>query len=134
MHHGWGIEVTYRDLKQHLGFGDSQARTRLAVERTAPLIGLLYTLVVLWYAEAGIHSPFDVLPLRPWYRQKKAPSFEDMLEAARRAARQTGFVDELGGTGLAEKPGGRGTSDRDDEAEEGRPRTFWKPPPWAKAA
>jgi hypothetical protein len=34
-------------LKQLLGFGDSQARTQRAVERTAPFVGLLFTLTVL---------------------------------------------------------------------------------------
>lgn len=81
----WGIEVTFRDLKQHLGFAESSARTPRAVQRTAPFVGLLYTLVVLWYAECGHRSPFDVWPCRPWYARKRHPSFEDMLWAVRRA-------------------------------------------------
>lgn len=89
----WAIEVTFRDLKQLLGFADSQARTRRAVERTAPFVGLLFTLIVLWYAEAGHRSRFDVWPLRPWYRTKTDPSFEDMLWAARRAVADMGVAD-----------------------------------------
>ncbi len=42
-------------------------------------------LVVLWYAEAGHGSRWDVWPCRPWYRRKVSPSFEDMLWAVRRA-------------------------------------------------
>src|SRR5690606_24475156 len=45
----WSVEVCFRDLKQLLGFGDSQARLRCAVERTAPFVGLLSTLLVLWF-------------------------------------------------------------------------------------
>lgn len=89
----WAIEVTFRDLKQLLGFAESQARARRAVERTAPFVGLLFTLVVLWYAEAGHRSRFDVWPLRPWYRTKTDPSFEDMLWAARRAIADPGVAD-----------------------------------------
>ena len=49
----WAIEVTFRDLKQLLGFSESQAWTRLAVLRTAPFVGIVYSVVVLWYAEFG---------------------------------------------------------------------------------
>ena len=89
----WGIEVTFRDLKQHLGFAESSARTPRAVQRTAPFVGLLYTLVVLWYAEAGHRSGWDVWPCRPWYPRKTTPSFEDMLWAVRRAVASQGVAD-----------------------------------------
>jgi len=89
----WAIEVTFRDLKQLLGFAESQARARRSVERTAPFVGLLFTLVVLWYAEAGHGSRFDVWPYRPWYRTKSTPSFEDMLWAVRRALMGVGIPD-----------------------------------------
>ena len=81
----WGIEITFRDRKQHLGFAETSARTAWAVQRSAPFVGLLYTLVVLWYAEAGHRSRWDVWPCRSWYRRKLTPSFEDMLWALRRA-------------------------------------------------
>jgi hypothetical protein len=42
----WAIKVCFRDLKQNFGFAQSSARTRAAVERVAPLVGLTYTLVV----------------------------------------------------------------------------------------
>ncbi len=40
----WGIEVLFRDLKQLLGFASSRARSPLAVLRTAPWVGVCYTL------------------------------------------------------------------------------------------
>jgi hypothetical protein len=89
----WSIEVTFFDLKQFMGFADSQARTRLAVLRTAPFVGLLYTLVVLWYADIGHTSPFAVIPFRPWYTTKTGPSFPDMLGAAQRAVAHAGLFD-----------------------------------------
>lgn len=89
----WAIEVTFYDLKQHLGFGDSQAWTQLAVERTAPFVGLLFTLVTLWYATAAHGTTLASLPVRPWYRQKAGPSFADMLGAAQRAIARSGIWD-----------------------------------------
>ncbi|ABS27487.1 transposase [Anaeromyxobacter sp. Fw109-5] len=81
----WAIEVCFRDLKQLLGFGDSSARKRAAVERTAPFVGLVYTTLVLWFAE-GIHrSRIAAPPLRPWYRHKHGLCFADVLRAAQRA-------------------------------------------------
>jgi hypothetical protein len=89
----WAIEVSFRDLKQLLGFGDSQARTQRAVERTAPFVGLLFTLTVLWYAEAGHRSRWDLWPVRPWYRTKLDPSFQDMLSALQRAVAGISILD-----------------------------------------
>lgn len=81
----WSIEVCFRDLKQLLGFGDSSARKKCAVERTAPFVGFTYTTLVLWFMQ-GIHqSSLATPPLRPWYTHKEGLSFADVLRAAQRA-------------------------------------------------
>jgi len=81
----WAIEVCFRELKQLLGFGDSSARKRAAVERTAPFVGLIYTTLVLWFTE-GVHlTRIATPPLRPWYRHKQGLCFADVLRAAQRA-------------------------------------------------
>jgi hypothetical protein len=78
----WSVEVTFHDSKQHLGFEQPQGWSRRAVERTAPLAMLLYSLVVLWFAREGHRSwqPLDC----PWYTSKAEPSFADMLATLRR--------------------------------------------------
>lgn len=81
----WAIEVCFRDLKQLLGFGDSSARKRAAVERTAPFVGLIYTTLVLWFAEGVHRTRVATPPLRPWYRHKQGLCFADVLRAAQRA-------------------------------------------------
>lgn len=81
----WAIEVFFRDAKQLLGFADSQARKEAAVLRVAPLVGLLYTALVIWFAEGAFTSPFAAPPVRPWYPHKRGLSFADILRAARRA-------------------------------------------------
>ena len=44
----WQIEVCFRDLKQHLGFGAGPARSRHAVERVTPFAAYVYSITVLW--------------------------------------------------------------------------------------
>lgn len=77
----WSIEVTHRDGKQHLGFEDPQGWSRRAVERTAPLGLMLYSLVVLWFAWEG-HREWEPLS-GGWYVGKTDPSFADMLRTLR---------------------------------------------------
>ncbi len=81
----WGIEVFFREAKQLLGFADSSARRENAVLRTAPFVGLLYTVLVLWFLEGASNHTFALPPVRPWYTHKSGVSFADMLRAARRA-------------------------------------------------
>jgi len=77
----WSIEVAFHDSKQHLGFEQPQGWTRKAVERTAPLAMLLYSLIVLWFAREGhcVYKPLEC----PWYTAKCEPSFADMLATLR---------------------------------------------------
>ena len=83
----WTLEVSFHDQKQALGFEDPQQQAERAVARSAPLAGLVYALVLLWYAgqvEQGLARGWLV---RPWYRSKTAPSFLDMLTALRQDSR-----------------------------------------------
>jgi hypothetical protein len=78
----WSIEVTFENSKQLLGFGDAANRLPLAVERTAPMSMILYSLIVLWFHREGYQ--FVQFPDRPWYTRKSLPSFADMLSTLRR--------------------------------------------------
>ncbi len=78
----WSLEVTFHDSKQSLGFEEPQGWTRRAVERTAPMAMLLYSLIVLWFAEEG-HHHYRAFK-RPWYTTKAHASFADMLATLRR--------------------------------------------------
>jgi hypothetical protein len=80
----WSAEVTIHDSKHYLGFEDPQGWTRKAVERTAPVAMLLYSLIVLWFAKTG-HCFYRASNL-PWYRSKAEPSFRDMLITLRRTS------------------------------------------------
>jgi len=100
----WAIEVCFRDLKQLLGFGDSSARKRAAVERTAPFVGLVYTTLVLWFAEGVHRTRIATPPLRPWYRHKQGLCFADVLRAAQRALSPLDVLDPRRGLGNLRKP------------------------------
>jgi len=89
----WGIEVCFRNLKQLLGFADSCARKAQAVERTAPFVGLIYTTLVLWYAQCARNTPAAAFPIRPWYRGKAGPSFADVLRTAQRVLATADILD-----------------------------------------
>jgi hypothetical protein len=82
----WFIELAFRNLKQLLGFGQSSARKRQAVERTAPFVGITYSFLVLWFVDHVFGSPSElaVPPVRPWYRHKHGLSFADVLRTAQR--------------------------------------------------
>jgi DDE superfamily endonuclease len=88
----WAIEVLFRDLKQLLGFAASRARTPLAVLRTAPWVGICYSLLVLWYVQLAAPLPHLGLPLRPWYRTKQTVSFADILRLAQRTLAPADWV------------------------------------------
>ena len=80
----WAIECTFENSKQFLGLEDPANRLPKAVERTAPLALVLYTLVVVWFQVRG--HLFLRFPRRPWYRRKREPSFADLLTTLRRVS------------------------------------------------
>jgi DDE superfamily endonuclease len=82
----WAIECTFENCKQFLGLEDPANRLPQAVRRTAPTALLLYTLVVVWFQQAG-HA-WVRFPERPWYPQKQEPSFADLLTTLRRVSHE----------------------------------------------
>jgi hypothetical protein len=80
----WAIECTFENCKQLLGLEDPANRLPKAVERTAPMALILYSLVVVWFHQTGHRSLR--FPFRPWYLQKQEPSFADLLTTLRRVS------------------------------------------------
>jgi hypothetical protein len=83
----WSIEVVFSQMRQNLGVGQARNRTAHAVNRTLPFGLTVYTLIILWYAQHG-HPTQDAAAhrsLSPWYTTKTDPSFQDMIDALRRA-------------------------------------------------
>jgi SRSO17 transposase len=80
----WAIECTFENCKQLLGLEDPANRLPKAVERTAPMALIVYSLVVVWFHQTG--HRFLRFPVRPWYRRKHEPSFADLLTTLRRVS------------------------------------------------
>ena len=77
----WAIECTFENCKQLMGLGEQANRVAKAIERTAPMAFLLYSIVVVWFHRVG-HALVQ-FPVRPWYPCKQEPSFADMLTTLR---------------------------------------------------
>lgn len=92
----WAIEVTFENSKQLLGLEDPANRTERAVRRTAPMALVLYSLIIAWFHQHGHRQV--TFPDRPWYRQKREPSFGDMLTTLRRLSWTEHFQRLLPGT------------------------------------
>src|SRR5438309_1379171 len=65
---------------------DLAARLPKAVQRTAPMALMIYSLMIVWFHKTGHQSVR--FPSSPWYRNKQEPSFADMLTTLRRVSYQ----------------------------------------------
>jgi DDE superfamily endonuclease len=76
----WNIEVTFEELRAHLGFETQRQWSTRAIERTTPCLFGLFSLVVL---VAKVLHP-ETLPVaqRRWYPKEEA-TFSDALAAVR---------------------------------------------------
>lgn len=78
----WSIEVTFEEVRAHLGFTTPRNRSARSVLRTAPCLMGLFSLVSLIFARHVRDR--DVKPLSsPWYA-KAEPTFSDAIAAVRR--------------------------------------------------
>jgi hypothetical protein len=57
------------------------------------MAGLVYDLVLLWYAGRVQQGLATGWLARPWYRSKTTPSFQDMLAAVRQESWRLYFSD-----------------------------------------
>ena len=85
----WAIEVTFENSKQFLGLEDPANRLPRAVQRTAPMALLLYSMIVVWFHRLG--HRWVRFPDRPWYTKKAEPSFADLLSTLRRVSWEETF-------------------------------------------
>lgn len=90
----WSIEVTFEEGKELAGVADARNRTKNAVERTVPFGFYSMSILVAWFAAAGIDHNAIVTARRriaPWYTTKTAVSFTDILTTARRVLTASKF-------------------------------------------
>ncbi len=79
----WQLEVTFEQVRAHLGVESQRQWSDLAILRTTPALFGLFSLVTLLAHHLQAQQPF-VLPQSAWYR-KALPTFIDALAAVRRS-------------------------------------------------
>ena len=78
----WTTEVTFAEVRRHLGVETQRQWSDRAIARTTPVLLGLYSLVALWADELRRGSA--ILPRAAAWYAKRAPTFSDALAAVRR--------------------------------------------------
>lgn len=87
----WQLEVTFREVRDHLGVETQRQWSDKAIARTTPCLLGLFSLVTLLGRQLTPHAR-RITATSAWY-QKQRPTFSDTLAAVRRELwREQGFV------------------------------------------
>jgi len=78
----WPVEVTFREVRDHLGFESQRQWSDAAIGRTTPCLLGLFSLVALFASQLAPRTRCAVWTAA-WYR-KQQPTFADTLAAVRR--------------------------------------------------
>ena len=71
----WQLEVTFEEVRAHLGVETQRQWSDMAILRTTPALLALFSIVVTLAHQLQTQHPFD-LPNTAWY-QKSLPTFSD---------------------------------------------------------
>jgi len=78
----WSVGVAFSESKQFLGLHDPHVWSEGSVGRAHPMAWFVQSVTIVWYGVAGKDGS-QVQRDRPWYTEKKTPTFADMLGALR---------------------------------------------------
>jgi hypothetical protein len=78
----WSVEVTFEEVRAHLGFETQRQWSDRAIARTSPVLLALYSLVILLALQLSQGGPIPV-EATAWYH-KPEPTFVDCLALVRR--------------------------------------------------
>jgi hypothetical protein len=81
----WSVEVTFREVREHLGVETQRQWNSPAITRTTPLLLGLFSLVTLWAQHLVQQQPDQIRSMRhsAWYVKEQA-TFSDALAWVRR--------------------------------------------------
>jgi hypothetical protein len=79
------MEATFQEVRQRLGFETQRHWSEMAIQRTAPALLTLFSLVALFAHQRKVRMPQAVRPAA-WY-EKKRPTFCDALALYRMCRR-----------------------------------------------
>jgi hypothetical protein len=83
----WQLEVTFQEVRRHLGFETQRQWSDSAIRRTTPALLGLFSLVTL-FAHRQMRQAADVFRQAAWYH-KAHPTFTDALGLVRKELRDT---------------------------------------------
>ena len=78
----WQLEVTFQEMRRHLGFESQRQWSDMAIQRTTPALLGLFSLVTL-FAHRRMVQAAGALRQAAWYH-KKLPTFADALALGRK--------------------------------------------------
>jgi hypothetical protein len=78
----WTVEVTFEEVRAHLGVESQRQWSDLAIARTTPILMALFSLVTIW-ADSLHKQNLLVIKHSAWY-QKSHPTFSDAIACVRR--------------------------------------------------
>ena len=80
----WQLEVTFQEVRRHLGFETQRQWSEMAIRRTIPALLGLFSLVTLFAhrPKQGAYLP-AVVKRAAWY-DKRLPTFSDALALVRK--------------------------------------------------
>lgn len=78
----WSVEVTFAEVRRHLGVETQRQWSDLAIARTTPCLLALFSLVALWASDLAARGL--VQPRRAAWYAKPEVTFSDALAAVRR--------------------------------------------------
>ena len=78
----WNIEVTFEEMRAHLGFETQRQWSDLAIARTTPVLFGLFSMIVLMAVELSKSNDVRILNCA-WYKKSNA-TFSDIIALVRR--------------------------------------------------
>jgi Transposase DDE domain len=78
----WQLEVTFQEMRRHLGFETQRQWSELAIRRTTPALLGLFSIVTL-FAHQRMRRSMQAVRKAAWYR-KSRPTFTDALAVVRK--------------------------------------------------
>ena len=99
----WSTEVTFAEVRRHLGVETQRQWSDLAIARTTPALLGLFSLVTLWATK--LYATQTMMPRAAAWYPKPLPTFSDALALVRRELwTRSGFNTSANGPKIIEIP------------------------------
>jgi hypothetical protein len=77
----WTVEVTFEEVRAHLGVETQRQWSDLAIARSTPILMALFSIITLWADQLNKRKLVSIKPCA-WY-QKSHPTFSDAIASVR---------------------------------------------------